>query len=70
LPRTRKSAPELTADQRRRQIIDILSAHLARMPAAIEVPPKSPQASPDSGAETARQNLRGNPETGLELSAN
>ena len=29
--RTRKSAPTLTANQRRRQIIDLLAGHLARM---------------------------------------
>jgi len=35
--RTRKCAPTLTANQRRRQIIDLLAGHLARMPEAVEV---------------------------------
>ena len=33
--RTRKSAPTLTERQRRREIIDLLAIHLARMPAAV-----------------------------------
>jgi len=35
--RTRKSAPTLTERQRRRQIIDLLAGHLARMPEAVAV---------------------------------
>jgi len=35
--RTRKSAPALTERQRRRQIIDLLAGHLARMPEAVAV---------------------------------
>lgn len=35
--RTRKSAPTLTERQRRRQIIDLLAGHLARMPDAVAV---------------------------------
>ncbi len=35
--RTRKSAPTLTERQRRRQIIDLLANHLARMPEAVAV---------------------------------
>ena len=35
--RTRKSAPMLTEGQRRRQIIDLLAGHLARMPEAVAV---------------------------------
>jgi hypothetical protein len=35
--RTRKSAPTLTKRQRRRQIIDLLAGHLARMPEAVAV---------------------------------
>jgi hypothetical protein len=37
--RTRKSATTLTERQRRRQIIDLLAGHLARMPEAIAVSP-------------------------------
>lgn len=67
MPRTRKSAPELTADQRRRQIIDILSAHLARMPVAIAIPSESP---PESEHDRAERKLCQNSQMGLELSAN
>jgi hypothetical protein len=35
--RTRKSAPTLTVQQRRREIIDLLAGHLARMPEAVAV---------------------------------
>jgi hypothetical protein len=35
--RTRKSAPALTERQRRRQIIDLLAGHVARMPEAVAV---------------------------------
>jgi len=35
--RTRKSAPALTERQRRRQIIDLLASHVARMPEAVAV---------------------------------
>ena len=35
--RTRKSAPTLTERQRRRQIIDLLASHVARMPEAVVV---------------------------------
>ena len=37
--RTRKSAPMLTANQRRSQIIDLLAGHLVRIPLALAVPP-------------------------------
>jgi len=35
--RTRKSAPALTERQRRRQIIELLASHVARMPEAVAV---------------------------------
>ena len=35
--RTRKSAATLTERQRRRQIIDLLAGHMARMPEAVAV---------------------------------
>jgi len=35
--RTRKSAPTLTERQRRRQIINLLAGHLAKMPEAVAV---------------------------------
>ncbi len=67
MPRTRKSAPQLTAQQRRRQIIDLLAAGLARMPAAIAIPATSP---PDPQPDQAEQKVSEKAETGLDVSAN
>jgi hypothetical protein len=44
--KTRKSIPELTIQQRRRQIIDLLAAHLARMPEASRACKFFPQGRP------------------------
>ena len=43
MPRTRKSTPPISPAQRRRQIIDLLAGHLARMPEALVVssPPEN-----------------------------
>ena len=41
--RTRKSAPTLTERQRRRQIIDLLASHVARMPEAVAVSSPRPR---------------------------
>ena len=40
--RTRWSAVTLTVQQRRREIIDLLADHLARMPEALDIPPSRP----------------------------
>lgn len=64
--RTRKSQPELTVHQRRRQIIDILAAGLARMPGAIAVPPTYSE----SKQERAEQNPCHKVETSLDVRAN
>lgn len=45
--RPRRVKPTLTADQRRRQIIDILAGHLATMPGALAVPPERSYSTPD-----------------------
>ena len=70
LTRTRKSAPTLTVQQRRREIIDLLADHLARMPEALDIPPSCPGSPPDSEHESAPQNLRRRSQIGLEHSAN
>ncbi|MEX0653924.1 MAG: hypothetical protein WD534_12765 [Phycisphaeraceae bacterium] len=64
--RTRKSQPELTVHQRRRQIIDILAIGLVRMPDAINIPPTPSDAAHDR----AEQNLSLKAETGLDVRAN
>ena len=70
LTRTRKSAPTLTVQQRRREIIDLLAGHLARMPEALDIPPSRPGSPPGSEHESAPQKLRPRSQIGLELSAN
>ena len=53
MPRTRKSRPPLTADQRRRQIVDLLARHLARMPGRADAPqatPSPPSREAEGGA--------------------
>lgn len=70
MTRTRKSAPTLTVQQRRREIIDLLADHLARMPEALDIPTSRPGSPPDCEHESAPQNLRRRSQIGLELSAN
>lgn len=65
MPETRKSRPPLTADQRRRQIVDLLARHLARLPGAAA--PQATPAPPASEADT--ENPRPHPEIALEVSA-
>lgn len=66
----RKSAPTLTVQQRRCEIIDLLAGHLARMPDALDIPPSRLASPPDSEHESAPQNLCESAPTGLELSEN
>ena len=47
-----KCAPALTVNQRRRQIIDLLASHLARMPHALDVPPVRPTLPPGTEHDT------------------
>lgn len=70
MTRTRKSAPTLTVQQRRREIIDLLADHLARMPEALDIPPSSPESPHKDEHESAPQKLRRRSQIGLELSAN
>lgn len=57
---TRKSAPPLTAQQRRRQIIDLLAGHLARMPEALAVasPPEDETGAGQSGQGVTAESLK------------
>jgi len=57
LPRSRKNAPpELTPEQRRRQVVMILSTGLVAMSPAVAVPPDfSPDFAPGSGLENTRE---------------
>jgi hypothetical protein len=68
--KTRKSTPALTVQQRRRQIIDLLAGHLARMPEAIDVPPPKADLVFESGEESATMNCSKDSGISLELSAN
>ncbi len=61
----RRARPALTAEKRRRQIIDLLAGHLAAMPGALAVPPEPP----DPTRDRLRQNLPESPQNRLELSA-
>lgn len=65
-----KSAPTLTVQQRRREIIDLLAGHLARMPEALDIPSSCPGSPPGGEHELAPQNLCRSSQIGLELSAN
>jgi len=57
--RTRKSAPTLTEGQRRRQIIDLLASHVARMPEAVAVSsPCNRETDADSHAVSGDKGLR------------
>jgi len=72
LPRTgrrKSSRPILTADQRRRQVINLLAGHLARMPHAIDVASSQPKSSPDCSQEASPHNPRESSEIALEVSA-
>jgi hypothetical protein len=51
LPR-RTTQPELTPQERRRQIVTILSAALASMPPAVAIPPES---SPKNSLEVSQE---------------
>ena len=66
MPRRRNTTPILTAHQRRRQIIDLLAGHLARMPEGLDIPPSQPR----SGHNAPPQNLSRHSQNDLELSAN
>jgi len=59
---TRKSAPPLSPRQRRRQIIDLLAGHLARMPEALVV------SSPPEDKTGAGQSCQGVTAEGLKVS--
>lgn len=59
----------MTAAQRRREIIDLLAGHLARMPEAIDVPASRPGSLPESEHEPDPKKLRPQSRIGLELSA-
>lgn len=63
--RTRKSQPELTVPQRRRQIIDLLATGLVRMPDAIDLPP-TPS---DPKRDRVEQKLGEKAETSLDVRA-
>ena len=57
--RTQKSAPTLTERQRRRQIIDLLASHLARMPEAVAISaPSACENDADSDAVSGDKWLR------------
>ena len=60
----RRVKPALTADQRRRQIIDLIAGHLSTMPEALALPPEPPEPAQDS----ARQILPESSQNRLELS--
>ena len=68
--KTRKSTLALTVQQRRRQIVDLLAGHLARMPEAIDMPPPRVGSLPESEDESAGSNCSEDSQIGLELSAN
>ncbi|MFW5690475.1 MAG: hypothetical protein ACOCXY_01550 [Planctomycetota bacterium] len=61
----RRVKPSLTADQRRRQIIDLIAGHLAAMPGALAVPPQPSDPTQDHRP----QNLPESTQNRLELSA-
>ena len=67
MPRTKKSVSILTAQQRRRQIIELLAGYLARMPEAIDIPPSRPGSPPDSEHESDLKNLQERTQKSLEL---
>jgi len=67
---TRKSAPTMTVQQRRREIIDLLAGQLARMPEAIDILPSRPDSLPEGEHESALEKLRRDSPIGLELSEN
>ncbi len=70
MTRTRTSPLALTVEQRRRQIIDLLAGHLARMPRALGIMPSRLGLPPDAEHESTPQNLRKSSRIGLEVSAN
>ena len=67
---TRKSAPTMTVQQRRREIIDLLAGHLARMPEALDIPRSRPGSLPEGEHESTLKKLRRDSPIGLELSEN
>ena len=67
--RSRKSTPVLTAQQRRRQIINLLASQLARMPKGIDIPMSSSESPPDSGQQITSQKVCPNVPSGLDLTA-
>jgi len=60
----------MTVEQRRRQIIDLLGDHLARMPRALDIMPARPESPPNAEHESTPQNLRESSRICLEVSAN
>jgi len=50
--RTRKSDRDLTPEQRRRELIDLLSSAAARMPNAVAIPQDPPPGSPPETRQT------------------
>ncbi|HCD34627.1 MAG TPA: hypothetical protein DER01_19625 [Phycisphaerales bacterium] len=67
--RPRKSTPVLTAQQRRRQIINLLAGQLARMHEGIDIPMSTPESPPASGPTTTSQKICSNVQSGLDLTA-
>lgn len=63
-----KSAPMLTVQQRRREIIDLLAHHAAHMPEALDIPLSRPRPSRKSEHASAPQNFRRHSQIDLELS--
>ena len=51
-PRKRKHGPKLTPEQRRQEVVELLSTTLAEMPKAVSIPPTSPH---DSGRENSQE---------------
>ena len=50
--RTRKSDRDLTPEQRRRELIDLLGSAAARMPNAVAIPHDPPRKKPSKSGQT------------------
>ena len=65
-PLPRHARPPVTADRRRREVVDLIASHLARMPGGVAIPPPEdadvpPDPAPQISTETSP--------TGLEVPA-